>query len=110
MGLYFNGCGCIEKREPAAGWGINYEGDIALLAEYGFDAAKFDGCGRMCNMTMYADLMNKTGKAFEIENCHWGFCTVDDASACPTKDWCPFLGPARSRFFCWPDKTEETIS
>jgi len=90
MGWYFNGCGCIEKREPAAGWGVNYEGDIKMLAEFGFDSVKFDGCGRMCNMTMYADLMNKTGKSFEIENCHWGDCTIDDASSCPTTDWCPF--------------------
>ena len=37
MGWYFNGCGCIESREPASGWDVNYEGDIRLLAEYGFD-------------------------------------------------------------------------
>ena len=43
----------------------------------------------MCNMTFYAELMQKTGKAYEIENCHWGDCTVDDASSCPTKEWCP---------------------
>ena len=41
---YFNGCGCIEKREPASGWDINYEGDIRRLAEFGFDGVKFDGC------------------------------------------------------------------
>ena len=60
----------------------------------------------MCNMTEYAALMHNTGKAFEIEvlvwasqwpsltaalqNCHWGDCTEDDASSCPTLDWCPF--------------------
>lgn len=119
MGWYFNGCGCIEKHKPASGWDINYEGDIRQLAAYGFDGVKFDGCGRMCNMTLYAELMNQTGKAFEIgnsrkiahgrhafnalisgrpwpccidvvENCHWGACTGNDASSCPTKDWCPF--------------------
>ena len=21
---------------------------------------------------------------------HWGSCTADDASSCPTTDWCPF--------------------
>jgi hypothetical protein len=26
-----------------------------------------DGCGRMCNMTFYAQLMASTGKAYEIE-------------------------------------------
>lgn len=30
MGWYFNGCGCIEKRKPASGWDINYEGAYAL--------------------------------------------------------------------------------
>ena len=54
--------GCIESREPASGWDVNYEGDIRLLAEYGFDGVKFDGCGSMCNMTEYAELMNETGK------------------------------------------------
>ena len=87
MGWYFNGCGCIEKREPASGWDIDFEGDIKMLAEFGFDAVKFDGCGRLCNLTMYADLMHQTGKAFAIENCHWGFCTDDDASSCPTQQW-----------------------
>ena len=29
MGWYFNGCGCIEKREPASGWDVNYQGGIA---------------------------------------------------------------------------------
>ena len=89
MGFYYNGCGCIEKREPASGWDVNYRGDITRLSNLGFDAVKFDGCGRMCNMTNYAELMQATGKSFAIENCHWGFCTEDDASSCPTKDWCP---------------------
>ena len=90
MCLYYNGCGCIEKREPASGWDVDYAGDIRSLAAFGFDAVKFDGCGRLCNLTMYADLMHQTGRAFAIENCHWGFCTDDDASSCPTQEWCPF--------------------
>jgi len=45
MGWYFNGCGCIERREPASGWDVNYEGDIRSLHANGFDAVKFDGCG-----------------------------------------------------------------
>eukprot|EP01045_Picozoa_sp_COSAG04_P019213 COSAG04_NODE_1847_length_5412_cov_9.729155_2_plen_130_part_00 len=108
-----NGCGCIETREPASGWQTNYAGDIGLLHEMGWDGVKFDGCGSQCNMSDYAALMNETGKAYEIENCRelrapasfphppiamtasvvwvadWGDCTEDDASSCPTKDWCP---------------------
>ena len=111
---YFNGCGCVEKRKPASGWGINYQGDIERLAEYGFDGVKFDGCGRMCNMTMYADLMNKTGKSFAIENCHWGDCTKDDASSCPTKDWCPFnwyrtSGDSNNNLGTWYSNLQTTL-
>lgn len=90
MGFYYNGCGCAPKVEPASGWTVDYEGEIKILSEFGFDAVKFDGCGRLCNLTFYAKLMAATGKAFEIENCHWGDCTTDDASSCPTLDWCPF--------------------
>jgi|EP01047_Picozoa_sp_COSAG01_P043240 hypothetical protein len=41
MGWYFNGCGCIEKREPASGWAVDYEGDIRALADMGWDGVKF---------------------------------------------------------------------
>ena len=42
-------------------------------------------------MTLYAQLMNATGKAYLIENCHWGKCSAGDDSSCPTADWCPFV-------------------
>lgn len=45
-------------------------------------------------MTLYAELMQSTGKSYMIENCHWGQCwDIDgdpDANSCPTTDWCPF--------------------
>ena len=50
-----------------------------------------DGCGAQRNMTLYAELMNATGKAYLIENCHWGKCSAGDDSSCPTADWCPFV-------------------
>ena len=40
--------------------------------------------------------MRATGRNFSVEQCHWGAggsigCAAgDDASACPTDDWCPF--------------------
>ena len=107
-------CGCIEKREPASGWGVDFEGDIRSLAEFGFDAVKFDGCGRLCNLTMYADLMRQTGRAFEIENCHWGDCTDDDASSCPTQDWCPFnwyrtSGDSNNGLGTWYSNLQSTV-
>jgi len=92
MGWYLNGCACGERQERL----INYVGDIQRLHEFGFDAAKFDGCGAATNMTYYAELMDATGHTFEVENCHWGSCGADswyhnpDGSSCPTQDWCPF--------------------
>jgi hypothetical protein len=89
MGWYLNGCACGERKERL----LNYQGDIQKLAEFGFDAAKFDGCGAATNMTYYAALMAATGKTFEVENCHWGHCGEDawyhnpDGSSCPTHDW-----------------------
>ena len=43
---------------------INYQGDIRNLHDFGFDAVKLDGCGAATNMTLYAELMQKTGKAY----------------------------------------------
>jgi alpha-galactosidase len=86
MGWYLNGCACGERTEKM----INYQGDVRNLAKLGFDSVKLDGCGHQKNMTLYATLMNNTGKTFETENCHWGICSDDDGSSCPTKDWCPF--------------------
>ena len=72
IGWYLNGCACGETSEHT----INYEGDIKQLHALGFDAAKFDNCGAQKNMTLYASLMQATGKAYMIENCHWGQCPL----------------------------------
>eukprot|EP01051_Picozoa_sp_SAG22_P016190 SAG22_NODE_2240_length_2803_cov_1.576923_4_plen_284_part_00 len=88
VGWYQNDCGCTETVEKV----LNYEGDIRTLDSLGFTGAKYDNCAVMRNSSLYAALMNKTGKSFLIENCHWGVCTDDDTSSCPTRGrtWCPF--------------------
>ena len=86
IGWYENGCACGERHALE----INYEGDVRNLHDLGFDGVKLDGCGAQRNMTLYADLMAKTGKSYLIENCHWGRCSAGDDSSCPTTDWCPF--------------------
>ena len=87
MGFYQNGCACGEHKELL----INYEGDVKALVDFGpFDSVKLDGCGHQKNMSLYAALMNTSGKSYEIENCHWGVVTEDDTSSAPTADWCPF--------------------
>lgn len=81
---------CIPVVCPTPGLMQNYEGDVRKLHDFGFDGVKLDGCGAQRNMTLYAELMKATGKAYLIENCHWGRCTDSDDSSCPTADWCPF--------------------
>ena len=66
MGWYENGCACGEKVEVE----INYEGDVKMLHDFGFDAVKLDGCGKQRNMTLYAQLMKESGKNYSIEN-YW---------------------------------------
>ena len=68
MGWYQNDCGCTEEVELQR----NYEGDIRSLDHLGFSGVKYDNCAVMRNMSLYASLMNATGKSFLIENCHWG--------------------------------------
>jgi len=116
MGWYLNGCACGERKERL----LNYRGDIQRLHEYGFDAAKFDGCGAATNMTLYAELMAETGRSFAVENCHWGSCGADkwyhnpDGSSCPTEKWCPFnwfrtSGDINSRIDSWFANLQTTI-
>ena len=95
MGFYYNGCACANHGHGRPGTRAgspahDYAGDIALLHDAGFSGVKFDNCGGQRNLTLYAELMQATGANFTIENCHWGTCSTDDASSCPSRDWCPF--------------------
>jgi len=109
-GWYLNGCKCGEHVEID----VNYEGDIADLHKFKFDGVKIDGCGRQRNQTFYAELMAHTGKAYTIENCHWGRCTDSDDSSCPTVEWCPFnwyrtSGDINSGAMSWLRNLQTTI-
>ena len=68
MGFYLNGCACGEHSERL----INYEGDVNFTHSLGFDGVKIDSCGAQRNMTLYAQLFNRTGRPILIENCHQG--------------------------------------
>jgi alpha-galactosidase len=91
MGFYLNGCACGERKELR----INYEGDVRALAAFDFDAVKIDSCGAQKNMSLYAELMNETGRRFLIENCHQGQNFPDGgnpyfAHASGPGEWCPY--------------------
>jgi len=78
-GWYGNNCICRESQSTDA----MYEEDVAALTTFGFDGIKLDGCGRQLDLDKWANLINKTGRAVMIENCHWG-------NTVPTETWCPW--------------------
>ena len=51
--------------------------------DYGFDSIKLDGCGKELDLYKFNALFNATGKAFLIENCHWGNTVPQNQSDCP---------------------------
>ena len=82
MGWYANNCGCNEHQDVPS-WGApvtpgshdgihHYEGEIQATIDFGFDGIKLDGCGEFRNLTVFAELMNKTGRPILVEDCHWG--------------------------------------
>ena len=80
-----NNCGCNEHQNVPS-WGppqttgklkfgkgpltdglYHYQSEVQATIDFGFDGIKLDGCGEFLNLTVFADLMNKTGKAILIE-------------------------------------------
>jgi len=66
-----------------------YEADVSALFDYGFDGIKLDNCGRQRDLQLWSDLINATGKAMMIENCHWGL-TVPHREEDSDEIWCPW--------------------
>jgi hypothetical protein len=75
-GFYMNNCECSENMftDPAMIARV-VERSVAMLAAAGFDSLKLDSGSQFNNMTLWAELLNATGRAFEIENCHQGGLT-----------------------------------
>ena len=47
-----------------------FEQDVAFMHEMGFDTVKIDQCGSAMNMSLWAALINATGRSMMLENCH----------------------------------------
>lgn len=100
-----------------------------MVNEMGFDGVKIDNCGSSTNVSYWAELLNATGKAIRIENCHnsWpdfktGFCPMNffrtggdisaDINSIITEAYATVdaadLPEPRSRPGCWayPDMSE----
>ena len=86
-GWYGNNCHCRDsecKDEKC------FAGDVQATLDYGFSSIKLDGCGVEKNVTLYAELFNKTGKHVMIENCHNGNPTYPTRKDDGTVD-CPMV-------------------
>jgi len=78
-GWYGNNCICRDSCSTDA----CYEQDVKALVGLGFDSVKLDGCGAQLDLQKWSDLIDATGKAILIENCHWG-------DTIPNATWCPW--------------------
>ena len=86
-GWYGNNCHCkdLECKDEKC-----FAGDVQATLDYGFSSIKLDGCGVEKNVTLYAELFNKTGKHVMIENCHNGNPTYPTRKDDGTVD-CPMV-------------------
>lgn len=82
-GWYGNNCICPETTTDDSKY---YKGDVKALYQYGFDGVKLDGCGAQLDLEQYYEMMNSTGKAITVENCHWGSKSPFE----PTATFCPW--------------------
>ena len=68
-GRYLNNCICREHLKPD--WPLQMHGDVNALNSAGWDAVKIDSCGPSHDLEEWAELLNATGKAIQIENCEF---------------------------------------
>ena len=68
-----NNCNCAENQftDPLQIADI-VRGSAQAVAALGFTSLKLDSCGQFNNLTLWAEELNRTGVAVQIENCHQG--------------------------------------
>ena len=89
-GFYLNNCICREQKfkDPALIEKI-YRSSVQAMVEWGYDGVKLDGCSQFHNISFWAQLLNETGRPFEIENAH-DTIKFDAAAISNFGDVCPF--------------------
>jgi len=65
-----NNCICKERGLLQPDWAPQMHGDVNALVAAGWDAVKIDSCGPSHDLVEWEALLNATGKAIQIENCH----------------------------------------
>ena len=73
VGWYMNNCICREHLCTDPVYIMKHmEQSAKALADFEFDGVKLDGCGQYSNLTLWAQLLNATGRHIMIEDCHGG--------------------------------------
>jgi hypothetical protein len=76
---------CMEKGRTY------FKQDVDFMHEMEFDTVKIDQCGSAMNMSLWAALINATGRPMMLENCHnapsWWSPGPDAASVCDSNMW-----------------------
>jgi hypothetical protein len=74
VGSYLNNCICMEGGDPPMGEHCtsptHYQQDVDFIVSTGFDGVKIDNCGSSHNVTLWAQLFNRSGRHVRIESCH----------------------------------------
>lgn len=108
-GWYLNDClSYCESLTDTCSADECIPGDVKAFQEFGFDNLKIDGCSLQRNVSMWADLMNKTGIMAEIENCNNGpRPTIPVAEGgCPFYHQYRTSGDIRNTYSRWIDNAQ----
>lgn len=97
---YGNACACdsenayTDTTSPTIRQAI--AGTVADTAAYKFDGLKLDSCSQFNNMTLWAEEINKTGRAVLLENCHqvWTKLYSPRVDSCGS---CTYVQPASAK-------------
>ena len=70
---YMNNCNCAEHNLTDETFlDLTITQSVKALVEYNFTGLKLDGCGPANNLSRWAEVINASGHAVSVENCHWG--------------------------------------
>ena len=68
-----NNCNCAEHNLTDETFlDLTITQSVKALVEYNFTGLKLDGCGPANNLSRWAEVINASGHAVSVENCHWG--------------------------------------
>ncbi len=85
-GWYGNNCISKDMSSNIS----HFQGDVKAFRAFNFDSYKLDSCGGENDIALWYNLLNSSGRAVTIENCHNGpfFPSISYKPNAPT--WCPF--------------------